>query len=164
MKKSFRKNPNFCLVDNSWEKPKSECLLDWWSIHHFYWQGFAYIILHHFLNIKSLKGVTIVTIFLTFIHILEEYFGNTSRISLEGIFVDKLGPLIDSKININLRSPDNDYIDNSIGDVLSGIVSNILIVIFWYKYNKLPYFYLLLSIPVLYSLNTKKKKLYNKKK
>lgn len=163
MKKSFKKNPNFCLLDTNWKKPRSECLFDWWSIHHFYWQGFAYIILHHFLNIKSINAGIILTTVLTCIHVIEEYFGNTSRISIEGIFIDTLGPLLDSKININLRSPDNDYIDNSIGDVLSGLISNLLIVLFWVKFNKLPYFYLLFSIPVLYLLNTKKSKLYNKK-
>ena len=53
--------------------------------------------------------------------------GNTNKLSIEGIVIDKLGPIIDPKIKPELREIDNDYLDNSIGDVLSGIISNILI-------------------------------------
>lgn len=161
MKKSFTFNPNFCLV--KFGEANSECVFDSWSVPHFYWQGFIYIILHHLFKIKHLKNAVILTAFITCLHMLEEYYGNTSLFSFEGIFIDNVGPLINSKIDIKLRTPDNDYLDNSIGDVLSGFTSNILILLYWYHYKKLPYFYLFLSVFVLYLLYKKSYILYPKK-
>ena len=54
----------------------------------------------------------------------------------------------------------NDYLDNSIGDVLSGVISNILIIFFWYNYGKLPYFYLLGVFPIFINLLSFSSKLY----
>jgi hypothetical protein len=160
--KSFTLNPNFCLI--KFGKANSECVFDSWSIHHFYWHGFLYIILHHLFNIKLMNKALVLTAFITLLHIIEEYFGNIGMLSFEGIFVDNIGPIVNPKIDIKLREPDNDYLDNSIGDVLSGFTSNILILLYWYHYKKLPYSYLLLSIFVLYLLYKKSYFLYPKKK
>jgi len=152
MSKSFTFNPKPCLIEYN-NKPNNNCVFDYWSIQHFYWQGFIYIILHHILKIKVLKNVIILGVILTLLHIVEEYLGNTSKISLEGIIIDNIGPIIiDPNINFNLRKLDNDYLDNSIGDILSGIISTILIISYWYYFNKLPYFYLLFSIIIIHML------------
>ena len=50
-------------------------------------------------------------------------------LSLEGIFIDYLGPIVNPKIDIRLRGPDNDYLQNSIGDVLSGFIATVLIIL-----------------------------------
>lgn len=160
--KSFTFNPNFCLVKLG--KANSECMFDSWSIHHFYWQGFIYIILHHFLKIKDIKLALLILVILTSLHTLEEYLGNTGPFSLEGIVIDTIGPLVNPKIDIKLREPDNDYFDNSIGDVLSGFTSNSLIILYWYYFKKLPYSYLLLVFFVLYLLYRKSYMLYPKNK
>ena len=127
LRKSFTINPDFCIIDTNFKKPKSICLFDTWSLHHFFWQGFFYIILHHLFNIKDIRYSILLFSFLTLVHIIEEYLGNTNKLSIEGIVIDNLGPIIDPKIKPELREIDNDYLDNSIGDVLSGIISNILI-------------------------------------
>lgn len=158
MRRSFKLNPNFCFLDTNFKKPRHICFLDIWSAQHFFWQGVAYILLHELFEIKDIEHCILVGSILTLIHVIEEYLGNTSRISLEGIVIDNLGPLVDPKLKPEKRKIDNDYIDNSIGDVFSGMLSNILIILFWYKFGKLPYFYLLLFIPILAHLlsNTKK--------
>ena len=160
MRRSFTSTPNLCIIDTHFKTPRSICVFDTWSLHHFFWQGFVYIIIHHLLNIKSIKYIILLCILLTIIHIIEEYLGNTNRLSIEGIVIDNLGPIIDSKIKPQLREIDNDYLDNSIGDVFSGFLSNILIIIFWLKYKKLPYYYLIGIIPILINLLSKSKRLY----
>jgi len=160
-KRSFTLNPNNCFI--KWGKADSECYFDSWSIQHFYWQGFFFIILFHFFKIKKINTALILTLLLTIIHSLEEYFGNIALISLEGIFVDNLGPIINPRINPKLRTPDNDYLQNSIGDVLAGLISNLLIVGYWVKYGKIPYIYLCFSIVVLYLLYQKSDMLYDPK-
>lgn len=159
--KSFTFNPNFCLIDYNYYKPKSSCVFDYWSIHHFYWQGFFYIIIHHYLKLKNPKHILLLLSILTILHAFEEYLGNIGMLSLEGIFIDNLSPLFDSKVDVSLRVKDNDYMDNSIGDVISGVLSCILIIIYWYKFKKLPYFYIFLSIFILYLLYQKRNMLYH---
>tara|TARA_B110000495_G_C22980090_1_gene576031 strand:+ start:1005 stop:1508 length:504 start_codon:yes stop_codon:yes gene_type:complete len=161
-RKSFTLNPSFCFIDTSFKNPKSECLFDFWSIHHFYWQGFCYIILHHLFNIKSIKQSMYLCGLLSILHAAEEYFGNIGSLSLEGIVIDNIGPLVDTKIDPKLRGYDNDYLDNSIGDVLSGIISCILIIIYWRYYKKLPYLYLYGVFIILYLLLQKAYMLYPK--
>uniref|UniRef100_A0A6C0J6S8 Uncharacterized protein n=1 Tax=viral metagenome TaxID=1070528 RepID=A0A6C0J6S8_9ZZZZ len=108
-----------------------------------------------------MNNAIILAIILTLIHILEEYYGNTSMNSIEGIFIDNIGVIINPKINPELRKPDNDYLQNSIGDVGSGLISNLLIYWYWIKYGKLPYFFLYFSIVVLYLLYKKSYMLYD---
>lgn len=163
MKKSFTFNPNPCLLDTNYRKPSSECVADFWTIHHAYWQGFFYLIFHHALKIKTLKQALSLTTVLTVLHVIEEYFGNTSRISFEGIIIDNLGPIVNPKIDVSLRQPDNDYLDNSIGDVFSGLLSCLFIVYYWKHYGKLPYFYLVFSVVVLGLLLLKSHMLYPQK-
>lgn len=163
MKKSFTFNPNPCLVDTNYHKPSSECVADFWTIHHAYWQGFFYIIFHHALKIKTLKHSVLLTSLLTAIHITEEYFGNTSKFSLEGIIIDNLGPIFNPKIDVTLRKPDDDYIDNSIGDVTSGLLSCLFIIYYWKHYGELPYFYLAFSVVIIILLLMKSHLLYPKK-
>ncbi len=160
MSRSFTLNPNFCLVDTDFKKPKSICVFDTWSLHHFFWQGVAYILVHELLEIKDIRHSITLFLVLTMIHIIEEYFGNTSRVSMEGIVIDNLGPIINPRLKPEKREIDNDYIDNSIGDVLSGMTSNILIILFWYKYGALPYWYLLLFFPIFTNLLSHSSKLY----
>ena len=162
-RKSFTLNPEFCLFDLGYEKPKSSCVFDFWSIHHFYWQGFVYIIIHHLFKINKIELAIKLTLFLSCMHILEEYIGNKGSLSLEGIVIDNIGPLVDPKINPKLRGYDNDYLDNSIGDVLSGLLCNILIVLYWYFFNRLPYFFLFGSIIIVVLLLKKARNIYYKK-
>ena len=162
-RKSFTLNPHFCLFDLGYEKLKSSCLFDSWSIHHFYWQGFFYIIIHHLFKINKPVLAIKLTIFLTGMHILEEYIGNKGSLSMEGIVIDNIGPIVDPKINPKLRGYDNDYLDNSIGDVLSGLLCNILIVLYWYFFNRLPYFFLFGSIIIVVLLLKKARNIYYKK-
>ena len=159
-RKSFKINPNFCLIDTNFKKPHSICVFDTWSLHHFFWQGFAYILLHYLFNIKDIKYCILICFLLSLIHLIEEYLGNTNKISIEGIVIDNLGPLLVPKIKTELREIDNDYLDNSIGDVLSGLISNILIIFFWYKYKKLPYLFLLGIIPLFINLLSHAPNLY----
>jgi hypothetical protein len=161
-KRSFSLNPNNCFIKLG--KADSKCYFDSWSIHHFYWQGFFYIILFHVFKIKKMNHAIILAIILTLIHTLEEYYGNTSLNSIEGIFVDNIGVIINPKIKPELRTPDNDYLQNTIGDVVSGLISNLLIFGYWIKYAKLPYFYLYFSIVVLYLLYKKSYMLYDTNK
>jgi hypothetical protein len=163
IRKSFTLNPAFCLLSTNYDNPQSECLFDSWSIHHFYWQGFCYIILHYLFNINTIKNAIILCVILSIGHLLEEYFGNIGLLSLEGIVIDNIGPLINSKINPNLREYDNDYLDNSIGDVISGMLSNILIILYWYYNGKLPHFYLGGVFIIFYLLLKKAPMLYPKK-
>ncbi len=160
-KRSFTWNPNGVCIFGSYSNPKSECMFDYWSILHLYFTGFAYIILHHLLKISSVKGALILTFVLTIFHGTEEYLGNTNKISLEGIVLDYLGPLIDPKVNPKNREVDNDYLENSIGDVLSGVVACILIITYWYYYKKLPYLYLLGIVIMVYMLLRKAHMLYD---
>ena len=154
-RKSFTKNPNFCLIDKSFSNPKSECVFDSWSIQHFYWQGFIYLIMHHLLNIKNIKEAILLCILITILHAIEEYSGNREKKSVEGVVINHIGPLIIPEIKPEKREIDNDYLDNSIGDVLSGFIANILIILYWCKYNKLPYFYIIGLVPVIIHLFTK---------
>lgn len=158
--KSFKLNPEFCLIDKDFKTPKSVCVFDIWSLHHFFWQGLAYLLIHEFLKIKELKYSFLIFVILSFIHTIEEYLGNTSRISMEGIVIDNICPLLNTKIKPEKREIDNDYLDNSIGDVLSGMLSNLLIILYWYKFNKLPYFYLLGFLPIFLNLLSHAKRLY----
>jgi len=141
-KRSFTWNPDGTCIVGSFNDPKHKCLLDYWSMYHFYFTGFVYLVLHHYLNITTLKSAIILCLIVTLLHIVEEYFGNTSRISTEGVVIDYIGPMFDPEINPELRPIDNDYLENSIGDILSGIVSCVLIIMYWYYFGKLPYFYL----------------------
>ena len=152
IRKSFKLNPNFCVIHLNEDSKNSECIFDHWSIDHFYWQGFIYIIIHHFLRLKKINHMIILTGILTFLHIIEEYLGNTQKVSLEGIVADYIGPLIDKRIDPSLREIDNDYLDNSIGDVFSGFFSCVLIILYWIKFKHLPYFYLIFSIVIVYVL------------
>lgn len=154
-RKSFTWNPNFCLIDKNIKKPSSSCVFDSWSIQHYYWQGFAYLIFHHFLKIKKLKEAILLCILLTIIHCLEEFKGNTDKISIEGAVANHIGPLVVPKIKPEKRELDNDYLDNSIGDVLSGLIANLLIILYWWKFKKLPYFYLIGVIPITLHLISK---------
>ena len=158
-KKSFKWNPNGICIFGSFTNPKSECLFDYWSIYHFYFTGFFYIIFYHFFKISKIN----LLIILTLLHILEDYFGNTSKISLEGIVIDYIGPIIDPQIDPSVRGIDNDYIENSIGDVLSGVISCLLIILYQFYYKKLQYFYLYGFIIIFDMLMTKSKILYKKK-
>ena len=147
---------NICLYGNI----KSKCMFNSWSFHHFYWQGLIFLVLHSIFKIKTVKYSILLIIILTLLHIIEEYLGNNSRISLKGLVIDYIGPLLDNKIKIKKRELDNDSIQNSIGDVLSGILSNILIFYYWYYFNKLPYIYILGRIPIYIDLMKKAKILY----
>ena len=159
-RRSFTFNPNFCLVDREFSNPKSICVFDTWSLHHFFWQGVAYLLLHELFEIKDLKYSILLFIILTSIHTIEEYLGNTTRTSLEGIVFDNLGPIIDTNVKPEKRKIDNDYLDNSIGDILSGVLSNLLIILYWYNFKKLPYFYLLGVFPIFINLLSHAKILY----
>ena len=161
-KRSFTFNRDNCII--KWGKPDSACFFDWWSIHHFYWQGFFYLIFHYLLRIKSLKYALILTLVLTIVHSIEEYFGNTSRISIEGVVIDYLGPIINPRIKPELREPDNDYLQNSIGDVLAGLIGNLLVLFYWYYTGELPYFYLIFSLAIIAMLLSKSSMLIEKKK
>tara|TARA_Y100001980_G_C14550198_1_gene332566 strand:- start:1945 stop:2427 length:483 start_codon:yes stop_codon:yes gene_type:complete len=152
---------NFCLIDLDYEYPKSVCLFDFWSIHHGYWHGLIYIIIHYILNIKSLKLSIIINIILVFLHAVEEYIDNNSLYSLQGFIIDNIGPIFDNKINPKMRKPDIDTIYNSIGDVISGLIISILIVIYWYNYKKLPLFYIFGLIPIIYMSLGKAHTLYS---
>ena len=152
---------NFCLFDLDYENPKSSCLFDFWSLHHGYWHGLIYIIILYIFKIKSLKSSIIINIILVFFHALEEYIDNNSLYSFQGLIVDNIGPIFDKKINPKVRGPDDDTIYNSIGDVLSGLIISILIVIYWYKYKRLPLFYLFGIIPIIYMKLGKAHTLYS---
>ena len=54
MRRSFTLNPNFCLIDTEF-KTKTLCVFDTWSVHHFFWQGVAYLLLHELFEIKELN-------------------------------------------------------------------------------------------------------------
>jgi len=158
--RSFKLNPKNCYI--KWGNPDSACLFDWWSIHHFYWQGFFFLVFHHLFGIKSLKYSLILTLVLTLVHVIEEYLGSTSRISIEGVVIDSLGPIINPRVKPELRELDNDYLQNSIGDVLSGLISNLLILGYWYYTGELPYFYLVFVVVILAMLLSKSSMLYPK--
>ena len=160
MKRSFRFNPEFCLIDKDFGNPKSICVFDTWSLHHFFWQGAIYIILHELFKIKNIEQSIFLFLILTILHIFEEYIGNISRISIEGIIIDNLGPIINPRVNPKKRKIDNDYLDNSLGDILSGIISNLIIILFWYKYKSVPYWYLLFFFPIFYNLLNHAPQLY----
>ena len=154
-KNSFTWNPEGICIFGSWSDPKSKCLFDYWSLYHFYFTGFFYIILHHYLKIDNLRDAIKLIIFVTMLHIIEEYLGNTSRLSGEGIAFDYIAPLFNSKIKPEMREIDNDYMENSIGDVLAGVISTFLIVSYWYYFGNLPYFYLWLFIFIFIMLMNK---------
>lgn len=160
-KRSFTWNPNGMCILGSYSNPTSKCMFDYWSIMHLYFTGFVYIILHHLLKIASVKGAILLTFILAIFHGIEEYLGNTTKISLEGIVIDNLGPLIDPKVNPKNREIDDDYLENSIGDVLSGVVACLLIIMYWYYYKKLPYIYLLGIIIMVYMLLIKASMFYD---
>ena len=159
--RSFTWNPKGICIIGSYNNPKAECLFNYWSIYHFYFTGFFFIIIHYLLKLSNLKSSIILAIILTILHIFEEYYGNTNKISLEGIILDNLGPILDPNINAKNRKIDNDYLENSIGDILSGIIACILIIIYWYNYKKLPYFYLLGIIIIYFMLKKKAHILYD---
>jgi hypothetical protein len=161
-KRNFKWNPNGICIWGGWYKPSSSCLFDYWSVYHAYFTAMGYIILHHYLNIDNIESAIILTIILTLIHTKEEILGNTSLLSGEGIVIDNIGPIFDPKIKPELREYDNDYLDNSIGDVLSGLILCILIIIYWKAYNILPYWILYLFPLIIYMLLQKASMLYSK--
>ncbi len=154
-KRSFTWNPEETCIFGSITRPKSECIFDYWSIYHFYFTGFAYIILHHLLKINNLKDAIVLTSILTIIHVIEEYFGNTTKLSLEGIVIDNIGPIFNPRVNPKNRKIDDDYLQNSIGDVLSGVIACLLIIWYWKQYNVLPYNYLWGIIIIFFMLMDK---------
>lgn len=156
----FSWNPEGTCLFGSWHNTKSKCLFDYWTVYHFYFTGFLYIIIHHQLKLQDPKDMTKLIVFLTLLHAIEEYLGNTSRISLEGVVTDYIGPKLDSRIKPHKREIDNDYLQNSIGDVLSGVIACLLIVWYWNTHKKLPYFYLWYIIPIYFMLMTKSKMLW----
>ena len=157
---SFTWDPDGTCIFGSLYNPQSKCIFDYGSIHHFYFGGLIYLILHHYLNINNMNDAMKLFIFVTILHIIEEYFGNTSKISTEGIVIDYIGPILDPKINPEKRGIDNDYLQNSIGDVVAGVISCILIILYWNYYGKLPYFYWYGFIPIFLLLMDKAKILY----
>lgn len=162
-RRSFTWNPNGMCIFGSITNPTSTCMFDYWSIHHFYFSGFIYIILHHLLNITNMTQSLYVVVLIGILHMIEEYLGNTSKISLEGLVIDYIGPLIDPKIDPSLRKIDNDYLENSIGDVLIGVISCLIISIYWNITGKLPYEYLYFIIIIIIMLLDKATHmLYNK--
>lgn len=154
------KKGNFCIL-GSFFNPKSSCLIDYWSIYHFYFTGFIYILLLNYFKVTKIDTAVKIAILLTIGHAIEEYLGNTSRISIEGVFIDNIGPLIDSKIKPENRKINNDTIYNSIGDVLSGVICCILIVFYLYRYKKLPYWFLYGIVIIGIMLYKKRKMLYD---
>ena len=56
-KRIIKWNTNFCLF-GSYSNPQSKCVFDYYSIYHFYFTGFAYIIIHYFLNLKKFLVVS----------------------------------------------------------------------------------------------------------
>ena len=118
------------------------------------------MLLHELFEIKELKYSLLLFVILTCIHTIEEYLGNTTRKSLEGLVFDNIGPIVDKKVKPENRKIDNDYLDNSIGDILSGVLSNLLIILYWYNFKKLPYFYLLGIFPIFINLLSHAKILY----
>lgn len=161
IKKSFTLNPQGTCIFGSFAQPKSVCVFDYWSIHHFYITGVIYIILHHTLDISTLESAILLNVLITILHTTEEYLGNTTRLSFEGIVIDYISPLIDPKIKPELRGIDNDYLQNSIGDVVSGIICCSFIIWYWNKYNTLPYFYLYGSFLIFIMLLQQSKQLYD---
>jgi hypothetical protein len=161
IRKSFTRNPEGLCVLGSLIQPKSECLFDYWTIHHFYYTGFVYIILHHLLQIKTVKYAILLSLFISILHGIEEYLGNTTKYSLEGFFGDYIAPLFFTNIDVTKRTIDNDYLENSIGDVLSGVIACILIIIYWKVYNKLPYWYLYGIFSIFIMIRYKVKKMWS---
>ncbi len=94
-KRSFTWNPKGTCILGSWSNPQSTCLFDYWSIYHFYFSGFIYILLHHYLKIDNIRDAIKLFIFINLLHVLEEYLGNTTRLSGEGLIIDYVAPLID---------------------------------------------------------------------
>ncbi len=159
-KRSFTWNPDGICIFGSWSNPKSKCFFDYWSIYHFYFPGFAYIILHHYLGIDNVTDATKLLIFITIVHIIEEFLGNTSKLSGEGIVYDYIAPIFNPKINPALRTLDNDYVENSIGDVVAGIISCGLIILYWMYFGKLPCAYLYFMPVILWMLWHKSNDIY----
>ena len=71
-----------------------------------------------------------------------------------------------SKSSINDQKPklelDDDYIDNSIGDVTAGLIANLLVLGYWYYFKELPWFYLIFIVLILALLLSKSSMLYPK--
>lgn len=153
----------FCLfghLTDPNDKSISKCMFDYWSLFHFYFTGFFYLILHHLLNINNMKDALFLLLFITVAHAVEEYQGNTSKLSLEGIFFDKIATLFDPKLDPNKRELDDDTLENSVGDVLSGVISSLLIVWYWNQYKILPYWYLYGVIAAFLDLYRIRKRFY----
>lgn len=162
-RKSFTFNPRGTCLFGSWNNPKSVCVFDYWSIYHFYFTGLVYLIVHYILNIQSIKGSSILLCLITLIHIMEEYLGNTTRKSMEGIVIDYIAPIFDPKIKPELRGIDNDFLQNSIGDVFAGVLSSGFVA--WYSarnnYKKLPWWYICFLPIIIFMLFQKSKMLHD---
>jgi hypothetical protein len=85
-------------------------------------------------------------------HVFEEYLGNTTVYSIEGIILNWVYPLLNVKYEPDYSVTDHDSIQNSLGDILSGFVGTLFI--FAYNFmnldiHKLLSIYLILLFPIL---------------
>jgi hypothetical protein len=144
-RKPFSWNPEGTCILGSITKPRSKCLFDYWTTFHFYFTGMMMIlcmILLQYFDLLNDQTLIWLMLFLNIAHAIEEYLGNTTRLSLEGVVIDNIGPLFNPKMKPEKRQIDNDYLQNTIGDILSGIIATILIYFYYQTYNKIPVWYL----------------------
>ena len=159
----FSWNPKGTCIVGSWNNPESKCVFDFWSAYHFYFSGLIFIgglIIFDYFQIKIMspsnwKSVLNWFILINILHIVEEYLGNTGRFSLEGVVIDSLGPLFVPGFHPEYRQPDNDYLQNSIGDVFSGILGALIpLLMFWgFGLGKITTMYIwLMGFPPLFAM------------
>jgi len=116
--------PSNCLFQFSRE---SKCWFNLWSIQHFYYPAFVLSIFLYFISkyanrenkiIYALIAVGLIHIY----HFIDEYLGNFTTYSPEGIVRDLLSNKESGK------PTDNDSIQNSFGDIISGFIGSLIVL------------------------------------
>lgn len=151
--RSFRFNPNGPTLFSTDPELLHESVFDYWSLFHFGNVAFFYTILLIIFKVKTSKTALKWFVVINVLHTIEEFLENLGPFNAENAFKQLfLRKMPDGSPNEDLKNvKDNDYLDNSIGDVISGIVGSGLVFLYWKCAGKVPYIVLLMPLLLAYS-------------
>ena len=130
--KPFYKEDSNCLFELN---AGNKCWFNLWSIQHFYYPAFFYSLFLTFLIKQNFSNQTTLLLallgfaFIHIFHFIDEYLGNLTTYSPEGL-------LRNIFYKDDNKPTDNDSIQNSFGDIISGFIGLLLILSFFLIKNE----------------------------